>query len=53
LDTASQPSTACAIVAVNKYYSGSNLITHIFSYGYNTCDASNTRRVERGIEVRF
>lgn len=53
LNTVSQSSSACAVVTVRKYYSGGNLTTHIYSYGYNTCDITNTRRVERGIEVRF
>jgi hypothetical protein len=47
------PMTSCAIVTVDKYYTGSNLITHIKSKGYNTCDTTNPRRVERGIEVTY
>lgn len=48
---------ACAIVTVNKRYSGpsgtGDIVTRIFSRGYNTCDTSNPRRVERGIEVQY
>jgi hypothetical protein len=40
----------CAIVTVTKDTDGS---THIYSRGYNTCDISNPRRVERGIEVDY
>lgn len=53
LNTAGSPSQACTIVTVNKYYSGANLVTYINSYGYNNCDISDSRRVERGIEVKF
>jgi hypothetical protein len=53
LNSGTNLTNACAIVTVNKYYDGPDLITHIFSRGYNTCDASNPRRVERGIEVKF
>lgn len=47
------PIDACVIVLVNKSYSGSNLITRVYSYGYNSCDTNNKRRVERGIEVSY
>ena len=40
----------CAIVTVTKNTNGS---TYIKSRGYNTCDTSNPRRVERGIEVDY
>jgi Tfp pilus assembly protein PilX len=52
-------SSSCAVVTVTKYYNdvdgdGSlDLVTYIKSRGYNTCDVSNPRRVERGIEVRY
>lgn len=46
-------SLACAVVTVVKYYSGPNLVTKINSRGYNTCDKTNPRRVERGIEVTY
>lgn len=40
----------CSIVTVTKNADGS---TYIKSRGYNTCDTSNLRRVERGIEVTY
>jgi len=43
----------CAIVTVTKYYVGTRLWTYINSRGYNTCDTSNLRRVERGVEARY
>ena len=43
----------CAIVTVRKYYSGTTLLTYVKSRGYNTCDTSNSRRIERGIEVTY
>ena len=46
-------SSPCAVVTVRKYYSGTNLMTYIKSRGYNTCDTSHPRRVERGIEVTY
>ncbi len=49
----SNPVDHCAVVTVRKYYSGPDLITYIKSRGYNTCDVSNPRRVERGIEVTY
>ena|SRR3989344_4786511 len=53
LNSAQNPVTSCVIVTVNKFYTGSNLTTHIFSRGYNNCTIGDTRRVERGIEVRY
>ncbi|OHB15305.1 MAG: hypothetical protein A2431_01485 [Candidatus Zambryskibacteria bacterium RIFOXYC1_FULL_39_10] len=46
-------SSPCAVVTVRKYYSGVNLMTYIKSRGYNTCEMTNPRRVERGIEVTY
>jgi Tfp pilus assembly protein PilX len=43
----------CAIVTVLKYYSGPDLITHIKSRGYNTCNTSSSRRLERGVEAKY
>jgi hypothetical protein len=44
----------CAIVTVKKYYDvDSRLWTYVKSRGYNTCDTTNPRRVERGIEVTY
>lgn len=40
----------CAIVSVTKNTNGT---TYIKSRGYNTCDTSHPRRVERGIEVTY
>jgi len=53
--TGNNPVNSCAIVTVRKYYSGSPLVlkTYIKSRGYNTCDTSNPRRLERGIEVTY
>jgi hypothetical protein len=49
----------CSIVEVTKYYMDTNgdgvseLMTNIRSRGYNTCDTSNPRRVERGVSVTY
>lgn len=51
--SSANPLRYCAIVTVKKYYSGLNLMTYIKSRGYNTCDTSNPRRVERGVEVTY
>lgn len=55
MNTGTNPIPSCAIVTVRKYYEGSPLVlkTYIKSRGYNTCDTSNSRRVERGIEVTY
>jgi hypothetical protein len=50
LNTGNNPVTHCAIVTVTKNVNGT---TYIKSRGYNTCDTSNPRRVERGIEVTY
>jgi hypothetical protein len=50
LGTPQNPNNACVIVNVTKNPSGT---THIASYGYNNCNMSDPRRVERGIEVRY
>ena len=55
------PVPHCAIVTVKKSYEDINpvdgykerLMTYIKSRGYNTCDTSNPRRVERGIGVTY
>lgn len=44
------PTSYCAIVTVTKNINGT---TYIKSRGYNTCDISNPRRVERGVEVTY
>ena len=45
------PVPYCAIVTVEKRLSDGK--TYIKSKGYNTCDTSNSRRVERGIEIDY
>ncbi len=47
------PEPHCAIVAVTKFYVGSVLRTTIESKGYNTCDTSNLRRVERAVRATY
>lgn len=47
------PEPYCAFVSVNKSYSGSTLNTYIESRGYNSCDTSNPRRVERAVRVNY
>ncbi|MEX2010248.1 MAG: hypothetical protein WD874_00390 [Parcubacteria group bacterium] len=47
------PEPYCARVVVTKGMSGSNITTLIESYGYNTCDLANTRRVERAVRVSY
>ncbi len=44
------PDPYCTIVTVTKDVNGS---TRIDSLGYNTCDSSNPRRVERGIKAVY
>lgn len=53
LNQGSNPVPYCAIVTVRKYYEGANLKTYIKSRGYNTCNTSNSRRVERGVEATY
>lgn len=57
LNNGSNPVNSCVIVTVLKDYTGPGntvpLLTRISSYGYNTCDINNPRRVERGIEVKY
>ncbi|KKP56173.1 MAG: hypothetical protein UR80_C0037G0004 [Parcubacteria group bacterium GW2011_GWB1_35_5] len=48
LDQGENSVASCAIVTVTKNTDGS---TYIKSRGYNTCDTSNPRRIERGIEI--
>lgn len=54
------PSTACDpakpsyVIQVNKSPIGTETyFTDIRARGYNTCDATNQRRVERGLEVKY
>ena len=44
------PDPYCAIVTVTKGISGSTVIE---SKGYNTCDSSNPRRVERAVRATY
>jgi hypothetical protein len=53
LNSAQNPSRACVVVTVNKYFVGPDLVTDVFSRGYNNCDTTDPRRVERGIQVRY
>jgi Tfp pilus assembly protein PilX len=48
-----KPETSCAVVSVSKSYSGSVLNTTIQSKGYNSCDPTNARRVERAVRVAY
>ncbi len=47
------PGPYCATVKVTKVYLGSVLRTTIESKGYNTCDLSNPRRVERAVRAIY
>ncbi len=51
MNRGNNPVLYCAIVTVEKRQSDGK--TYIKSKGYNTCDTSNPRRVERGIEVTY
>lgn len=44
------PDPYCAIVTVTKNVNGT---TQIESLGYNTCDSSNPRRVERAVRAEY
>jgi hypothetical protein len=50
LNQGSNPVSSCAIVTVTKNTNGT---TYVKSRGYNTCDTSNPRRLERGIEMTY
>lgn len=49
-NSGSNPVPYCVIVDVGKWTNG---VTFIESRGYNTCDTTDLRRVERGIEVYY
>jgi len=51
--TFSFTSDPCITVSVGKSYSNGSLKTRVESKGYNTCDFTNARRVERAIEVSY
>ncbi|MEK7642457.1 MAG: hypothetical protein AAB392_01545 [Patescibacteria group bacterium] len=53
LNQGANPLTACVIVSVNKSYVGQILRTRVSSFGYNTCDTTSSRRIERGLEVTY
>jgi len=44
------PALYCTIVTVTKNNDGT---TYVKSRGYNTCDTTNLRRIERGVEVTY
>lgn len=44
------PSPACAVVTVTK---NADNTTKIESFGYNTCDTTNPRRVERAVRATY
>jgi len=44
------PDPYCASITVTKNSSGA---TTVDSHGYNTCDPTNTRRVERAVRVSY
>lgn len=48
------PIQYCAIITVNKKKNSQDAIeTRIESRGYNTCDGSNPRRIERGLQLSY
>ncbi len=47
------PDPFCVNVWVIKSYNGPDLKTKIESRGYNSCSASNARRVERAIQASY
>ena len=47
------PQTYCAVLTVVKGYVGGIQNTKIESRGYNTCDATSPRRVERAIRINY
>ena len=53
IDSKAVDSKPCAIVSVGKYMEGSVQKTTIDSRGYNTCDTTNSRRLERGYRVEY
>lgn len=47
------PDPYCATVNITKFYEGNEIRTEMESLGYNTCDSSNLRRVERAVRVTY
>jgi type II secretory pathway pseudopilin PulG len=52
-NTQGSPVELCTFVTVEKSRSGSSNVATISSQGYNTCDLSNPRAVERGIQIKY
>ncbi|MDO8603905.1 MAG: hypothetical protein Q7K40_00600 [bacterium] len=46
-------SSGCVSVIITKVGVSPSIVTTIESRGYNTCDATNLRRVERGLGVQY
>lgn len=47
------PTEGCSEVTVGKMINGNDVFTTIESRGYNICDASSPRKVERAIRVTY
>jgi len=47
------PAEGCSEVVVSKVVSSGNVFTTVESRGYNICDASSPRKVERAIRVTY
>jgi Tfp pilus assembly protein PilX len=47
------PCAASGEQGVVKVYKTSAAATQIFATGYNTCDTTNTRRIERGLKIVY
>lgn len=52
-DFSTQGDPYCAVVTVNKAYVSGVLKTTVESKGYNTCDPTNPRRVERAVRATY
>ena len=51
--TMSLENSACSQVSISKDSSSGTLHTIVDARGYNTCDTTNPRRVERGLELTY
>lgn len=47
------PEPYCTVVTINKAYVSGVLKTTLESKGYNTCDTTNPRRVERAVRATY
>lgn len=47
------PGGAGQVLGMATVYKTPSAVTQIFATGYNTCDASNPRRIERGLKVTY